>query len=113
MNLLLRQLVEVLKDVPYYCYNDLSASMLIHSWEAYEETIYYCCNILSISAFGRETLTIKLLKNDKLLKFCYLVEDYEDLKPDVEVIKVLTEESEDSEDTEDLKPDCWRCKGSD
>ena len=52
------------------------------------------------------TLIIKLLKNGKLLKFCYLDEDYEDLKPDIEVIKVLTEESKDYEDTEDLKLDC-------
>ena len=51
------------------------------------------------------TLIVKLLKNDKLLKFCYLAEDSEDLKLDVEVIKVLTEESEDFEDTKDLKLD--------
>lgn len=43
------------------------------------------------------TLTIKLLKNDKLMKFCYLCEDSEDLKPDVDAVKVLIEDSEDSE----------------
>ena len=59
------------------------------------------------------TLIIKLLKNGKLLKVCYLVKVSEDLKPYVKVIKVLTEESEDSEDTEDLKPDCWHCQSSD
>lgn len=40
------------------------------------------------------TLIIKLLKNDKLLKFCYLTEDSEDPKPDADVVKVLTEDSE-------------------
>ena len=45
--------------------------------------------------------------------FCYLVEDFEDLKLDVEVIKVLTEESEGSEDFKDLKPDRWHYQGSD
>ena len=49
------------------------------------------------------TLIIKLLKNGNLIKFCYLAEDSEDLKPDIEVIKVLTIDSEDSENTEDLK----------
>ena len=43
------------------------------------------------------TLIIKLLKNDKLLKFCYLAKDSEDLKPDTDVVKVLSEDSKDSE----------------
>ena len=54
------------------------------------------------------TLIIKLLKNGKLMKFCYFYEDSEYLKPYVKVIKVLTvdyEDSEDFEDTKDLKPD--------
>ena len=41
------------------------------------------------------TLIIKLLKNGKLLKFCYLDEDSEDLKPYADVVKVLTEDSKD------------------
>ena len=52
------------------------------------------------------TLIVKLLKNGKFLKFCYLAEDSEDLKPDIEVIKVLIEEYEDYEDYEDHKPNC-------
>jgi hypothetical protein len=36
------------------------------------------------------TLIIKLLKNDKLMKFCYLDEDSEDVKPDA--VKVLAED---------------------
>ena len=44
------------------------------------------------------------------MKFCDLAEDSEDIKPDVEVINILTE---DSEDTKDLKPDCRRCQSSD
>ena len=40
------------------------------------------------------TLITKLLKNGKLLKLCYLAEDSKDLKPDVEVIKVLTKDYE-------------------
>ena len=59
------------------------------------------------------TLIVNLLKNGKLLKFCYLAEDSEDLKPDVEVIKVMTEESEESKDTKDLKPDYRSCQCSD
>ena len=52
------------------------------------------------------TLIIQLLKNGKLLKLCYFAEDFEDIKSDVEVIKILTEEYEDSEYFEDLKPEC-------
>ena len=53
-------------------------------------------------------LITKLLKNGKLLKLYYLAEDSKDLKLDVEVIKVLTVDSEDSEyskNNEDLKSD--------
>lgn len=48
------------------------------------------------------TLIIKLLKNGKLMNFCYLAKDFEDRKPAVKVIKVLTKEFED---TKDLKSD--------
>lgn len=40
------------------------------------------------------TLIIKLLKNGKLLKFCHLVEDSEDLKTYADVVKVQAEDYE-------------------
>lgn len=70
-----------------YCFNVLSTSTMIHSWEV-QERCYVVSAIFSSLLFLDVTLIIKLLK------FCYLAEDSEDLKPGVDSVKVLTEDYE-------------------
>ena len=58
---------------------------------------YVVATIFSQFVLMDVTLIVMILKDDKLLKFCYLAEDSKDLKPGVEVIRVLTKDYEVSE----------------
>ena len=55
-----------------------------------------CCNVLSTSASGCD-FDRQTSKEWQASEFCYLIEDPKDIKPDVEVIKIMTEDSKDTE----------------
>ena len=61
------------------------------------ERRYVAAAMISLLLLLDVTMIIKLLNNDKLMKFCYLTKDFEYLKPETDVVKVLTEDSKDFE----------------
>ena len=66
----------------------------VHSWEVLQRRYISVAMFSPFLLLLDVTLIIKLLKSDKLLKFCYLVDDSEDLNPDADVVKGLTEDSD-------------------
>ena len=55
------------------------------------ERHYVVAAIVSLLLLLDVTVVIKFLNNGKHMKFCYLNEDSEDLKPYADMVKVLAE----------------------